>query len=156
MKQKDIKQGFIDTYDGGWEYAIPEGYDAQIINGKIIVKKQTPRRYYKTRVVSLKKIETPAPQSGSGTGYSQPTLIEITCEEGQKFRVWVDVWYQTLDNYRRIFSKSLCEQLPTIYIQNFDDAFEMFAEAVAEGCAYTKDEILDTYKLEYYKDKTGW
>ena len=102
----------------------------------------------KIKITEFKKIEHCRPNASSGTGYSEPDLFEMKYinEDGEEFssRVWIDIWYYTPDMIKGEFSKKMRNKFGAKINYNFDEAYSMYLDEVAEkSCPYTKEEILN-------------
>lgn len=100
------------------------------------------------KITSFKKIKHLTPNACSGTGYSEPDLFEMKYidENGEEFskNVWIDIWYYTPGMIKSEFTKCMRNRFGAKVNYNFDEAYDMYLDQIAEkSCPYTKEEILN-------------
>jgi len=98
------------------------------------------------KIISFKKIKHLVPNASSGTGYSEPDLFEVECDNGVKKKIYIDIWYVPVNGIYREFKNGIREKFTLISIDNLFEAYNMYLdEIVGTSCPYTKEEILKCY-----------
>lgn len=98
------------------------------------------------KIISIKKIDHIRPNASSGTGYSEPDLFEVECDNGIKKKIYIDIWYVPASGIYREFKNGIREKFTLISIDNLFEAYNMYLDEIAEhSCPYTKEEILKFY-----------
>ena len=91
------------------------------------------------KILSLKKVEHFRPCASSGTGYSEPDKFHVVYDTGRESDIWIDIWYEPLNNIRKEFNKHMPRGL-----ENKEEAWEMYVSEIAEtSCPYKKSELLN-------------
>lgn len=66
-------------------------------------------------------------------------------DNGNDYKVYIDIWYTPCESIRRNFMHDLDIQLSDVFnvIENLDEAFKMYAEEIVlnQLCPYTLEEI---------------
>ncbi len=76
-----------------------------------------------------------------GTGYSEPDVFEVKCDNGETHRMVVDIWYCLKEDIKPIFQTELLRVFG--WTENMEEAYEMYVDEVAEtSCPYNKEKLL--------------
>lgn len=95
------------------------------------------------KIKSIEKIKHIVPKSSGGTGYSEPDLFNVTLADGTNAKVYIDIWYMSVDKIRYEFIYALRKKFEYCSIKNIEEAYKMYVDEIAEkSCPYTKEEIL--------------
>ena len=89
------------------------------------------------KIEFIKKIR---PQCSCGTGYGEPDVFDVILENGIVKRVLIDMWYVPdelrRERFREQFNREmwldLGDHVEEIYIENMDDAFDMYEHQLNE------------------------
>ena len=94
------------------------------------------------KITSIKKVKHITPLGGSGTGYSEPDVFKVCCDDGTAHEVSVDAWYLTPDEMKKAFYTMLEKSFNDL-CDNHREAFGMYAKEVANiSCPYSVDELM--------------
>lgn len=70
------------------------------------------------------------PNMSCGTGYSEPDKFVVTLENGNKYELWVDIWYlPNMNSVKKSFISSIEDKFGST-CANVDEAFEMYTKAL--------------------------
>lgn len=98
-----------------------------------------------SKIISFKKLEHFCPNSGSGTGYSEPDKFLIEFDDGRKKEVWIDIWYRPIDSIKSEFNKCVTHIKD---VDNIEEAWKMYVSEIAQtSCPWTEKEIFRAYQL---------
>lgn len=94
------------------------------------------------KITSIKKTKHITPLGGSGTGYSEPDVFKVCCDDGTTREITIDIWYKTADSVKREFETELQKAFGDT-CKNPMEAFGMYAKEVANtSCPYSVDELM--------------
>ena len=82
------------------------------------------------KIVKFEYVKTHVPGGSCGTGYSEPDIFHVTCEDGFETNVWIDIWYLPEKYVKEWFEKGMREKFGEPSDYNFDEAFKMYLEAL--------------------------
>jgi hypothetical protein len=77
------------------------------------------------------------PHMSCGTGYSEPDVFRVECDDGSVHTISIDIWYRTEEDSTQIF-KDIMESRFEGKLENLDEAFEMYKDALrgTDACPY--------------------
>lgn len=93
-------------------------------------------------IKSIKLDKHIVPEGSCGTGYSCPDKFTITTSDGNSSTLYIDIWYKDKDSIKREFNHQLIKTFGITNIDNWDEAFKMYAQEVANiTCPYSFEEL---------------
>lgn len=103
------------------------------------------------KITSIAFIKHLMPNCGSGTGYSEPDKFHVVCDTGYETDVWVDIWYRPMITWRQEFYDGIYGTFPDGCVENFNEAFGMYLDALMESKQYgvTEKDKWEMLNLDY-------
>ena len=77
------------------------------------------------KIVDIYHIDHIKPNMTCGTGYSEPDIFRVICDNGEEDDVVIDTWYVPFENVKNIFERAILGAFGET-CENIDDAFEMY------------------------------
>ena len=88
----------------------------------------------------------------SGTGFSEPDILHVVCDNGYETDITVDIWYMPIGRIRDKFINGISKKI------NLDEddlikAFVLYVKEIAgRSCPYSVYEILSYYGIENFDE----
>ena len=100
------------------------------------------------KITKISYLERYRPNMSCGTGYSEPDIFQVICDNGTAKNVWIDIWYCSEEGSISEFYETMKEEFPDC--KNLDEAFEMWRTALkgAGACPYFWMNEIEKAKLK--------
>lgn len=72
-----------------------------------------------------------SPNMSCGTGYSEPDIFQVECDDGSVHTISIDIWYCSKDEATRQFWKAMLMHFKNGF-KNMSEAFEMYKKALRD------------------------